>query len=46
MFKVNLHKLHCFLLLGNLLMFFQLKKTLYSKVILYNIFKLDPDPLL
>ena len=29
-FKVNLHKLHCFLLLSNLLCFLQLKKTVHD----------------
>ena len=37
-FKVNFHKVNCFLLLSNLLCcFLQLKKTLH-KVILYNFF--------
>ena len=34
-FKVNLHKLHCFLLLSNLLGFIQLKETLHM-VIFYK----------
>ena len=33
----KLHKLHCFLLLSNLLSFFQLQKTLQTKLIL-NVF--------
>ena len=36
--KVNLDKVHCFLLLSNLSCFLQLKKTLH-KVIFYKFFK-------
>ena len=48
-FKVNLHKLHCFLLLSNLLGFLQLKKTVHdffssNLVKLYLDLDLDPDP--
>ena len=51
-FNVNLQKLHCFLLLSNLLCFLQLKKTLH-KYIFYTFVKAgsgsarkqrDPDP--
>ena len=44
--KVNLHKLHCFLLLSNLLCFLQLKKTFHdffsSNLVKLNL-DLDPD---
>ena len=40
--KINLHKLHCFLLLSNLLGFLQLKKTLHD-FFSSNLVKLDPD---
>ena len=45
--KVNLHKLHCFLLLSNLLCFLQLKKTLhecFSSNLVKLDLDLDPDP--
>ena len=45
--KVNLHKLHCFLLLSNLLGFLQLKKTLhdfFSSNLVKLDLDLDPDP--
>ena len=38
--KVNLHKLHCFLILSNLLCFLQLKKTLHD-FFSSNLVKLD-----
>ena len=41
--KVNLNKLHCFLLLSNLLGFLQLKKTLHD-YFSSNLVKLDLDP--
>ena len=45
--KVNLHKIHCFLLLCNLLCFLQLKKTLHdffpSNLVKLDL-DLDPDP--
>ena len=41
-FKVNLHKLCCFLLLSNLLCFLQLKKTLHN-LFSSNLVKLDLD---
>ena len=46
-FKVNLHKVHCFLLLSNLLCFLQLKKTLhdfFSSNLVKLDLDLDPDP--
>ena len=39
--KVNLHKLHFFLLLSYLFCFLQLKETLHK---VFFFFKLDPDP--
>ena len=45
--KVNLHKLHCFLLLSNLLGFLQLKKTFhdfFSSNLVKLDLDLDPDP--
>ena len=45
--KVNLHKLHCFLLLSNLLCFLQLKKTShdsFSSNLVKLDLDLDPDP--
>ena len=44
--KVNLHKLHCFLLLSNLFCVLQLKKTLHDLVNLDLDLDpdLDPDP--
>ena len=42
-FKVNLHKVHCFLLLSILLCFLQLQK-LFIRLIVTNFLKLDPDP--
>ena len=41
--KVNLHKLHCFLLLSNLLCFLQLKNPLHN-FFSSNLVKLDLDP--
>ena len=46
-FKVNLQKLHCFLLLSNLLCFSQLKKTIhdfFSSNLVKQDLDLDPDP--
>ena len=40
--KVNLHKIHCFLLLSNLLCFLQLKKTIHD-FFSSNLVKLDLD---
>ena len=45
--RVNLHKLHCFLFLSNLLCFLQLRKTLhdfFSSNLVKLDLDLDPDP--
>ena len=43
-FYVNLHKLHCLLLLNNLLCFFKLKKTLHKVFFKTKLLKQNPDP--